>query len=86
MGQKVIIGTHVFLLNFVVISLQKKAYDALLGRGWLVATRADVNWKNNTISIENKGRKYIIDLKNQAVNEEATSSDSLYSDSEEEQT
>lgn len=31
MGEKVIIGMQEFLLNFVVILLWKKAYDALLG-------------------------------------------------------
>lgn len=36
------------------------------------------------MSIENKGQKYIIDLKNQAVTEEATSFDSSNSDFEEE--
>ena len=45
MGQKVIVGTQPFLLDFVVITLEKKGYDALLGRGWLVAAKATHNWK-----------------------------------------
>ena len=76
MAQKVTIGTQQFLLNFVVIPLQRKAYDALLGRGWLIAAKANHNWKRNTLSIENNGRKYVIDLKNQAVSEELASSGS----------
>lgn len=74
MEQKVSIGTQLFLLNFVVIPMEKKAYDALLGRGWLIAAKATHNWKRNTLSIENRGRKYTIDLKNQAVSEDLASS------------
>ena len=36
-GQKAIIGTQHFLLDFIIITLEKKGYDVLLGRGWLVA-------------------------------------------------
>ena len=43
MGQKVIVGTQQFFLDFVVITLEKKGYDALLGRGWLVAAKATHN-------------------------------------------
>ena len=65
MGQKVVIGTQQFFLDFVLITLEKKGYDtALLGRGWLVTAKATHNWQRNTLSIESEGRKYIIDLKN----------------------
>ena len=73
MGQKVIVGTQQFFLNFVVITLEKKGYDALLGRGWLVATKATHNWKRNTLSIESEGRKYIKDLKNRSVSQDLAS-------------
>ena len=63
-GQKIIIGTQQFILDFVVITLEKKGYDALLGRGWLVVARATHNRKRNTLTIESEGRKYTIDLKN----------------------
>lgn len=43
MAQKVTIETQQFLQTFVVIPLQKKAYDALSERGWLVADKADHN-------------------------------------------
>lgn len=45
MAQKVTIETQPFLLNFVVIPLEKKAYDALLERGWLIAAKEDHNWR-----------------------------------------
>ena len=69
MGQKVIVGTQQIFLDFVVITLEKKEYHALLGRGWLVTTKATHNQKRNTQSIESEGRKYIIDLKNQSVSQ-----------------
>ena len=78
-GQKVIIGTQQFILGFVVITLEKKGYDALLGRGWLVVAKATHNWKWNTLTIESEGKKYTIDLKNHTVSQE------LASDSEEEE-
>ena len=36
MPQQVTIGTQPFLLDFVVIPLKRRGYDAILGRGWLV--------------------------------------------------
>ena len=73
MGQKVIVGTQQFFLDFVVVTLEKKGYDALLGRGWLVAAKATQNWKWNTLAIESEDRKYIIDLKNQSVSQDLAS-------------
>lgn len=64
MGQKVVIDTQQFFLDFVVITLEKKGYDALLERGWLVTMKATHNWKRNTLSIESEGKKYTIDLRN----------------------
>lgn len=40
----------------------------------MIAAKATHNWKRNTLSIENRGRKYTIDLKNQAVSEDLASS------------
>ena len=57
----------------MVIILEKKGYDALLGRGWLVIAKATHNWKRNTLSIESEGRKYIIDLKNQSISQDMAS-------------
>lgn len=77
MGQKVTIRTQHFFLDFMVISLERKGYDALLGRGWLVTAKVDHNWKKNTLSIESEGNKYVIDLRNQQVSQEmASDSDS----------
>ena len=45
MGQKVVIGMQQFFLDFVVITLEKKVYDALRGRGWLVTVKDTHNWK-----------------------------------------
>lgn len=73
MGQKVTIGTQQFFLDFMVISLERKGYDALLGRGWLIMAKADHNWKKNTLSIESEGKKYIIDIRNQVVSQEVAS-------------
>lgn len=73
MAQPVTIGTQPFVLNFVVIPLKKKGYDAILGRGWLVAAKANHNWKKNTLSMEKAGRRYTIDLKTQLVSEELAS-------------
>lgn len=62
MGQQVTIGMKPFIPDFMVIPLKKKGYDAILGRGWLVAAKATHNWNKNTLSMENGGRKFIIDL------------------------
>lgn len=40
--------------------------------------KANHTWKRNTLSIENEGRKYVIDLRKQEVSEELTSSDSEF--------
>ncbi len=61
-AQPVTIGTQPFLLDFVVIPLRRKGYDAILGRGWLIQAKAKHDWKKNTLSLESKGRKYVIDL------------------------
>lgn len=81
MAQPVTIGTQPFLLDFVVIPLKKKGYDAILGRGWLVTTKVNHNWKKNTLSMEKGGQKYIIDLRTQVIDEELASSDSDSEDS-----
>ena len=39
MTQLVTIGTQPFLLDFVVIPLKRKGYDAILNRGWLVQAK-----------------------------------------------
>lgn len=72
MAQQVTMATQPFVLDFVVIPLKKKGYDAILGRGWLVKAKVNHNWKN-TLSMEKDGRKYVIDLMNQAVTEELAS-------------
>lgn len=74
MAQKVTIRTQQFLLNFVIIPLQRKAYNALLGRGWLIAAKENYNWKRNTLLIKNNKRKNVINLKNQVMSEELASS------------
>lgn len=84
MGQKVTIGTQQFFLDFMVISLERKGYDALLGRGWLIMAKADHNWKKNTLSIESDGKKYIIDLRNQVVSQEVASDSGSEKDTPEE--
>ena len=38
-AQPVMIGTQSFLLDFIVIPLKRKGYDAILGRGWLIQAR-----------------------------------------------
>ena len=43
MGQKLVVGMQQFFLDFVLITLEKKGYDALLGRGWLVVAKATHN-------------------------------------------
>lgn len=63
------------LTDFVVIPLKKKGYDTILGRGWLVTTKVNHNWKKNTLSMEKAGRKYVIDLRTQVIREELASSD-----------
>lgn len=73
MGQKVVIDTQNNFVDFVVITLEKKRYDALLGGGWLVTVKATHNWKYNTLSIESKVKKYTIDLRNQSVSQDMAS-------------
>ena len=82
MAQQVTIGTQPFLLDFVVIPLKWRGYDAILGRGWLVQAKVKHDWKRNTLSMESKGRKFIIDLQTQMVGEEDLSSDSEAEDDE----
>lgn len=81
MAQQVTIGTQPFLLDFVVIPLKKKGYDAILGRAWLINARVNHNWKKNTLSMQKGGQKYTIDLHTQDVGEELASSDSDSEDS-----
>jgi hypothetical protein len=47
-----------------------------LGRGWLIEARVRHDWKKNTLSLESKGQRFVIDLHTQMVGEEALSSDS----------
>ena len=75
MEQPVTIGTQSFLHDFIVIPLKRRGYDVILGRGWLVQAKVKHDWKKNTLSMESKGRKFIIDLHTQIVGEEALSSD-----------
>lgn len=75
MVQKFSIGTQHLFLNFVVIPLEKVVYGALLRRGWLIAAKVNHNWKRNTPCIKSEGRKYVVDLKNQAICEELASFD-----------
>ena len=58
-----------------MIPLKRRGYDAILGRGSLIQDKAKHDWKKNTLSLESKGRKYVIDLHTQMVEEEAPSSD-----------
>ena len=76
MAQPVTIGTQLFLLDFLVIPLKRRGYDAILGRGWLIQGKVKHDWKKNTLSMEHGGRRFIINLHTQMVGEEATSSDS----------
>lgn len=76
MAQPVTIGMQPFLLDFVVIPLKRRGYDAILGRGWLVQAKVKHDWKRNTLSMECRGRRFIIDLHTQMVGEEVASSDS----------
>jgi hypothetical protein len=64
------------LLDFVVIPLKRKGYDAILRRGWLVQAKVKHDWKRNMLSMESGGRRFTIDLHTQMVEEEAVSSDS----------
>ena len=61
-AQLVTIGTQPFLLDFVVIPLQRKGYDAILGWGWLVQAKVKHDWKRNSLSTESGGRRFTIDL------------------------
>ena len=54
MAQPVTIGTQPFLLDFVIIPLKRRGYDAILGRGWLVQEKVKHDWKRNTLSMERK--------------------------------
>lgn len=74
MAQPVTVNTQPFVLDFVVIPLKQKGYDAILGRGWLVTAKANHNWKRNTLSMESGGKKFTIDLRTQLVSEEIASS------------
>ena len=76
MAQQVTIETQPFLLDFVIIPLKRRGYDAILGRGRLVQEKVKHDWKKNTLSMEHGGRRFIIDLHTQMVGEEAASSDS----------
>lgn len=76
MAQPVMIGTQQFLLDVVVIPLKRKGYHAILVHGWLIQAKVKHDWKKNTLSLERKGQKFIIDLHTQMVGEEALSSDS----------
>ena len=60
MAQPVTIGIQPFLLDFVVIPLKRKGYDAILGQGWLVQARVKHDWKKNTLSMESKGRNSLL--------------------------
>lgn len=75
MAQPVTIGTQSFLLDFVVIPL-KRRYDAILGQGWLIKEKLKHDWKKNTLSMESRGQRFIIDLHTQMVGEEVGSFDS----------
>ena len=55
MAQLVTIRTQPFLLDFVVIPLKSRGYDAILGRGWLIQAKVKHDWKKNTLSMESKG-------------------------------
>lgn len=82
MAQQVTVGAQPFVLDFVVIPLKQKGYDAILGRGWLVAAKANHNWKRNTLSMESGGKKFTIDLRTQLVSEELASSSGSESERE----
>lgn len=81
MAQQVTTGTQP-LLDFVVIPLKKKGYDAIVGRGWLVTVKVNQNWQRNTLSMEKGGWKYVIDLRTQMVSEELASSSESESEGE----
>lgn len=61
-AQPVTIETQPFLLDFMVIPLKRKGYDAILGQGWLVQAKVKHDWKRNTLSMESGGRRFTIDL------------------------
>ena len=73
MAKPVTIGTQPFLLDFVVIPLKRKGYDAILGWGRLVQAKVKHDWKRNTLSMERGGRRFIINLHTQMVGEVASS-------------
>ena len=82
MAQQVTIKTQPFVLDFVVIPLKKKGYDAILGRGWLVTAKVNHNWKKNILSMESGGQKFSIDLRTQIVSKEMALSSESESDEE----
>ena len=47
--QPMMIGTQPFLLDFVVIPMKRKGYDAILGQGWLIQAKVKHDWKKNTL-------------------------------------
>lgn len=54
MVQKVTVGTPQYFHDFVVITLEKGGYNTPVDRGWPITTKANHNWKKNTLSIESK--------------------------------
>ena len=73
MGQKVVINRQESFLDFVVITLEKKGYDALLEREWLITMRITIRKK--TLSIRVDEQKYTIDLRTQTISQQLTSTD-----------
>ena len=61
-AQFITIETQPFLLDFVVIPLKRKGYDAILRWGWLVQAKVKHDWKRNTLSMESGSRIFTIDL------------------------
>ena len=58
------IETQAFLLDFMVIPLNRKGYDAILERGWLVQAKVKHDWKRNTLSMERGDHRFISNLHN----------------------
>lgn len=52
---------------------RKERIRCLLDREWLILAKANHNWKKNTLSTENEGKKYTINLQNQIVSQELAS-------------
>ena len=55
MAQWVMIGTHPFIWNSMVIPLKRKGYDIILKRGWLLQVRLNHDWNRNIFSMERSG-------------------------------